>query len=112
MATRAVMREALASLVCAMSAAGFLVVLSAVAVTSGPLSWAPWRRVGLGWRFWMTLGNMGAAIALASLIGCLALAACGRAHLPSNPKRIGLYALLNVVTLVLLMFVPAVAARW
>ncbi len=87
-------------------------VLAAVIVTSSPPVASLWRNPRLGIRFWMAVGDLGRALAMASFVGCLVLAIACLPLSGSKAGRIGLYAWLNVATLVLSMFVPAVAARW
>lgn len=110
MTTRRVSRDGVATLVRAMSVAGFLAVAGSVAATNGPAGWASGRRAGLGWRFWSGLGTMGAAIAVVALIVCLAL----RVGKWSDPKgranRIFLCGFLNTLTLIMSLFVPAINA--
>jgi hypothetical protein len=110
MALRSVIPKALASLVRAASAAAFSAVLLAVAVTSGPLDWAPWRRMGLGWRFWMGLGSEGAFLAIGSLLGSLWLSVPGHMSSRGAPEAFRRYAWLNIGTIILSLFVPAIAA--
>ena len=109
-ASRVAIPKALLSLVRATSAAGLLAVASAVAVTAGPLDGAPWRRIGLGWRFWMSLGDSGRVLAIGSLIGCLALAALGPSPAELRPGCIRRCVWLNLGTIALSLFVPAIAA--
>ncbi len=87
-----------------------LAVVPAFAATIGPLDWAPWRRMGLGWRFWMGLGAYGQGLALGSLIGCAVLATFGRASALFRPGELQWYAWLSLATIVLDLFVPAIAA--
>ena len=87
-----------------------VVELSAVAATVGPIGWASWRRLALGWRFWMGLGSWGAVLAFASLIGCLMLVLSDSSCPGFKPKRIRFYVCLNIGTLVLSVFVPTIAA--
>jgi hypothetical protein len=47
----------------------------------------------------MAFGDLGRALAMASFIGCLALALTGRSFVVGKARRIGPYAWLNVVTL-------------
>ncbi|WP_152052407.1 hypothetical protein [Tautonia marina] len=110
MATRQVIRDGLASLVRAMSVAGFLAVAGSVAATSGPIGWASWRRAGLGWRFWSGLGTMGAAIAAVALIVCLALMVGKWSDPKGRIIRLILCGFLSILTLIMSLFVPAINA--
>ncbi|MHB1559780.1 MAG: hypothetical protein ACYC61_20210 [Isosphaeraceae bacterium] len=87
-----------------------LAVVMAIAATIGPLDWAPWRRMGLGWRFWMGLGAYGQGLAFGSAFGCIIVAVFGRASPVFGPGELRLYAWLSPATIILGMFVPAIAA--
>ncbi len=83
----------------------------AVLVTLGPRDWAEWRRFEAGWRFWMDLGSWGTVLAFVSLIGCLLLTVFRRSSAVEEPVSTRGYFWLNLLTIVLSIFVPAVAVR-
>lgn len=104
------MRNPLPSVIRICSVAGFLLELSAFAAASGPLGWASWRRAGLGWIFWMELSSWGVLLALISLAICIVMCIHNAHPEDSEKARIGRSAWLNLCTLTLAPFVPAIAA--
>ena len=102
--------QAVASVVRSASVAAFAAEVSAVAATSGATSWAAWRRLGLGWRFWMGLGSSSAYLASACLLACLPLAVSHRSFREEKLRGTSWCAWLNIATIALLYFVPAIAA--
>jgi hypothetical protein len=104
------MYEAVVSIVRSASAAAFIAEYFAVAATSGELDWATWRRFNLGWRFWMGLGSSGAFLALACLVVYLLLAVSRRSLGEGKLKDARWCVWLNIATIALSLFVPAIAA--
>jgi hypothetical protein len=107
---RSVVLEAVASIVRSASAAAFAAQVFAVTATFGSTNWAVWRRLGLGWRFWMGLGSWSAFLAFACLGTCLLLAAFRRWCREQELKDTSWCAWLNITTIALLFFIPAIAA--
>lgn len=105
-----VVHEAVATIVRPASVTAFAAEILAVAVTSGEIGWASWRRLGLGWRFWMGLGERSATLAFGCLIACLVLAASRRSCGEQKLKDTRWCVWLNIATIVSLFFVPAIAA--
>jgi hypothetical protein len=100
----------IASAVRAASVYAFAAQVVAVAATAGPLDWATWRRFDLGWRFWMDLGGWNALLAFACLIPNLALAVSWHnRQIGENVKDTRWCVGLNIATIALLYFVPALA---
>lgn len=91
-------------------ATALLAVVTAIAATIGPLDWAPWRRMGLGWRFWMGLAGYGQGLAFGSVFGCIIVAVFGQASPVFRPGELRLYAWLSLAMIILGMFVPAITA--
>ena len=106
----AIMRDALATIVRPLSATVFAAQIVTIAVTAGPLDWARWRRLDLGWSVWMGLGSWCAALACLGLVGCLVLAILRRGGNKGKLKNTGWCVWLNIATMGLSLFVPAVAA--
>ena len=107
---RLLVDRAVESVVRSASSAAFAAQVCAVAATSGAPDWAAWRRLGLGWRFWMGLGSLSACLAFACLVACLLLAVFRRSFREEKLKDISWCTWLNITTLALLFFVPAIAA--
>ena len=109
--SRGILHEAVATIIRPASAIAFAAEVLAVASTFGEIGWASWRRLGLSWRVWMDLGELSAAVAFACLVTCFLLAilrrSCGEAKL----KDTHLCIWLNIATIILSLFVPAIAAR-
>lgn len=112
MAFLAVVRETFAFALRFASAAGFLLVLTAVVVTSTPLEASLWKNLRLGIRFWMYVGDMGLGVAVASFFGCLVSAVACPPLSRGGAGRMGRYVGVNLATVVLSMFIPRVAALW
>jgi hypothetical protein len=88
------------------SAFAFAAQVVAVLVTAGPLDWARWRRLDLGWRFWMNLGSWNATLAFVCLFPSLALAMTLSNEMVKGTRWcVGL----NIATIALLYFVPDLA---
>ena len=104
------MHDAIATIVRPLSATVFVAQIVTVAATAGPTDWAIWRRFNLGWKFWMGLGDYCAALACMCLVVCLLLAVLRRGGAKGKLKQTGWCVWLNIATIGLLFFVPAVAA--
>lgn len=104
------MHEVVATIVRPASATAFAAEVLAVATTFGEFGWASWRRLGLGWRFWMGLGELSAALAFTRLVACLLLAVLQRSYGGAKLKNTRWCIWLNIATIALLAFVPAIAA--
>jgi hypothetical protein len=101
------MHNAVATVVRSSSVAVFAAQVVTVAVTTGPFHWAI---LALGWRFWMRLGDWCGALACMSLVICLLLAILQRGCDKGKLKPTAWCIWLNTTTIVLLFFIPAVAA--
>src|SRR4051794_4751492 len=102
--------QVVASTVRPTSATAFAAEVLAVAATSGDLDWATWRRLNLGWRFWMGLGSWGAVLAFACLFACLIMVISRHECGEENLKDTSWCVWLNVATFALSILVPAIAA--
>jgi hypothetical protein len=85
--------------------AAFVAQLAAVAAMAGDLDRAEWRRLGLGFRFWMGLGNECALLALVCLAGCGVLAVVCPVDITGLP-RLWWCPWLSVATIAMLMLIP------
>jgi hypothetical protein len=102
------MHDAVATIVRPLSATVFAAQVIRVAAMVGPSHWARWRMFDPGWIFWMNLGNWCAALAFVSLVVCLLLAVLRRGDDKGKLKPTGWCVGLNIATIGLLFFVPAV----
>jgi len=84
-------------------------ILTLAVVTAGVPGWATWRRFGLGWRFWIGLADEDACVALGCLLGCLVLSPLLYSQKVVGSRPLVLVVLLNLITLGLWVFVPAIA---
>jgi hypothetical protein len=107
MAWRRLAHEAIASIVRPASAAAFVAEVLAVATTWGGMGWATWRRMDLGWVFWIGLGDQGAALAFGCCVAGVFLSilreSCGQEKL----KDTNWCLMLNLATFILFFFLPA-----
>ena len=102
--------EAVAQFVRAASPTTFAAEVLTVVVTAGETDWATWRRFGLGWRFWTSLGHWSGLVAFVCIVACLLLAAVRLSCPEEDLTDTGWCPWFNVPTLVLLFLVPALAA--
>ena len=102
--------EAVAVFVRAASPTTFAAEVLTVVATAGETDWAAWRRFGLGWRFWMGLGQWSGLLAFVCIVACLLLAAVRISCPEEDLTDIGWCLWFNIATIVLLFFVPAIAA--
>lgn len=93
----------------ATSSTAFALEALAVVATLGAYGWAPDLRLGLGWRFWMRLGGCSACLAVGCLVGCAILCWVLPPDERRRPPGLGRLALLDVATIGLSFFVPAVS---
>jgi hypothetical protein len=102
--------NAVATLVRIISTTVLVAQLLTIAVTMGPAGWARWRRLDLSWRFWMGVGDWCAALAGICLIVCLLLAILRPCSDKGELKNTRWCVWINIITIGLLFFVPAIAA--
>src|SRR5262245_44418767 len=79
-----------------------------VATTAGDFGWQPWRRMQLGWQFWMQLSELNAVLAVVCLITCLLLSALRSALCVVNCQRVWWCYCLCFATLALQIPVPSI----
>ena len=98
-----------ATLIRPASIAAFAAEAAAFVQLARFLGGMPWRGFRLGGPFWTRLGDMGVWIALACLVPSLLLAAYRRLRPADRLKATGWCVCLNVATMGLALFVPAIA---